>query len=296
MHAVLITAYKDFPSLLRLVRRLDRDFFKTYIHIDKRRRLSRSDRDELSRLGAMIVSSRVVRWGSIGHLRAILDLMRLAITNGGTDYIHIISGQDYPLVGSETFRTRCDGRIFMNFEAVAESSEYIQDRYWLRNYFYFLQTGSRVVNQLARVLDPPSRWLQKRLGFRRTSFGPFSTIHKGMVWMSFPASAASELLKDPEATDFLDAIGTAYVPEEIFFQTYFLNSPMRGSIVNDDLRYTDWRKRNGSIPAFLDESDLEPLLRSKALFARKVSSDISSDLLDEIDTARFREEKLRKEP
>jgi hypothetical protein len=117
-----------------------------------------------------------------------------------------------------------------------------------------------------------------------------------MVWMSIPASAASELLKDPEATDFLDAIGTAYVPEEIFFQTYFLNSPMRGSIVNDDLRYTDWRKRNGSIPAFLDESDLEPLLRSKALFARKVSSDISSDLLDEIDTARFREEKLRKEP
>jgi hypothetical protein len=287
MHAVLITAYKDYPSLSRLVKRLDRDFFKVYIHIDKRSSIGRSERDELSRLGATIIHNRVVRWGSISHLRAIVDLMKLAIAGSDVDYIHIISGQDYPLANSETFKSRCDGRIFMNFEAVADSSDYIQDRYRLRNYFYFLQLGSRVVNQVARVLDPPSRWLQKRLGVRRTSFGPFETLHKGMVWMSFPTTAATALLKDPVAMDFLHAIRTAYVAEEIFFQTYFLNSPLRESVVNEDLRYTDWQKRNGSIPAFLDESDLDAVLRSNALFARKFNSHVSGGLLDRIDAARF---------
>jgi hypothetical protein len=287
MHAVLITAYKDYPSLLRLVRRLDRGFFKTYIHIDRRSRISRSERAELSRHGATIINNRFVRWGSISHLLAIMDLLRLATAEADVDYIHIISGQDYPLVDAETFRSRCDGRIFMNFEPVGDSSDYIKDRYRLRNYFYFLQLGSRVVNQVARVLDPPSRWLQTRLGVRRTSFGPFETLHKGMVWMSFPTTAATALLRDPVAMDFLHAIRTAYVAEEIFFQTYFLNSDMRASIVNDDLRYTDWKRRNGSTPAFLDESDLGSVLRSNALFARKMSSDISSKLLDRIDAERF---------
>src|SRR5262249_36804605 len=153
------------------------------------------------------------------------------IADGGVDYVHITSGQDYPLRDSAAFRERCDGRIFMNFEAVAESSDYIQDRYRLRNYFYFLQIRSRVANRLWRVLDPPSRWLQKQLGIHRRGFSPFGTIHKGMVWMSIPAGAASELLADPKAADFLHAIRTSYVAEEIFFQTYFLNSPMRQSIV-----------------------------------------------------------------
>ena len=58
-------------------------------------------------------------------------------------------------------------------------------------------------------------------------------------------------------------------------------------VVNDDLRYTDWRRRNGSVPAYLDETDVGALLGSDALFARKVSSDISGELLDAIDDERF---------
>jgi len=141
MHAVLITAYKDYPSLLRLVRRLDRGFFKTYIHIDRRSRISRSERAELSRHGATIINNRFVRWGSISHLLAIMDLLRLATAEADVDYIHIISGQDYPLVDAETFRSRCDGRIFMNFEPVGE--------YASGGWF-----GGRLIQALARGVHP----------------------------------------------------------------------------------------------------------------------------------------------
>ena len=54
-----------------------------------------------------------------------------------------------------------------------------------------------------------------------------------------------------------------------------------------DLRYTDWQYRNGSVPAYLDGSDLGPILGSNALFARKVSSDVSAHLLDQIDAQCF---------
>jgi hypothetical protein len=289
MHAVLITAYKDYPSLARLVERLDRDFFKVYIHIDSIGSIGCEQTDELKRLGVWVTRDHAIRWGSMTHLHAIIDLLRAAVCEGGVDYIHIISGQDYPLAEPEEFDVRCDGHIFMNFERVSEAPHDIRERYALRNIFYHLQTGSRAANRIYRYLDGWSRWLQKSFGLKRARLGPFTALYKGIVWMSFPASAGAKLLDDPAADSFFRAIRTSYIPEEVFFQTYFLNSDLRPLVVKDDLRYTDWRRRNGSVPAYLDESDSEPVLGSRALFARKVSSDISGGLLDRIDAERFDE-------
>ena len=94
-------------------------------------------------------------------------------------------------------------------------------------------------------------------------------------------------MDDPIARKFLEAIRNTRVAEEIYFATYFLNSDLAASVVKDDLRYTDWRERNGSKPAYLDESDADAVLQSGALFARKVSSTVSTKLLDAIDAARF---------
>jgi hypothetical protein len=287
MHAVLITAYKDFASLERLVRRLDRGFFKVYIHIDRRSAIGNAELEALRLLGAWVSKKHKVRWGTVTHLQALNELLRRAVDAGGIDYVHLVSGQDYPLVDAAAFDARCDGRIFMNYSPVSAESDYIKDRYRLWNLFYFLQLGSRVSNRLYPLLDAPSRWFQKRLGFRRRRLGPFDTLYKGIAWMSFPAAAAAELVRDPVAAAFLRAIRTTYLPEEIFFQTYFLNSDLRDLVVNDDLRYVDWGKRYGSIPAFLDESDLQPILKSNSLFVRKVSSGISEGLLDQIDAACF---------
>jgi len=287
MHAVLITAYRDFPALSRLVTRFDPSFFKIYIHVDKRTPISREQIGELRGLGASVVSRYSIRWGSITHLYAIIDLLRQAVHAGGVDYVHLISGQDYPLTGPGEFERRCDGRIFMNLSTLSGESKYIKDRYRYRNLFYFLQTGPRGSGRLHRLMDWPSRLIQSLLGMGRSKFGPFTRLYKGIMWMSFPAAAGAELVSDPAAAAFLRAIRTTYVPEEIFFPTYFLNSHWRESVVDDNLRHVDWTNRNGSIPAFLDESDLQPILSSNALFARKMSSDISGELLDQIDAACF---------
>jgi hypothetical protein len=228
-----------------------------------------------------------IRWGTVTHLYATIDLLRRAVDAGGVDYIHVISGQDYPLHEAGKFAARCDGRIFAHFAPVDDESDYIKDRYRLLNLFYFLQTGPRIWNRLYRYLDPASRRLQRFLRISRTRFGPTDTLYKGPLWTSFPASAAASLLTDPATGELIRALRTAYVPEEVFFQTYFLNSPMRTWVVPDDLRYVDWTERNGSIPAFLDETDLPDVLASNALFARKLSTQVSSAFRDQIDAIRF---------
>ena len=46
-HAFLITAYKDIPSLNRLIDRLSSDFY-LYIHIDKKSSIRKSDIQKIS--------------------------------------------------------------------------------------------------------------------------------------------------------------------------------------------------------------------------------------------------------
>jgi hypothetical protein len=52
----------------------------------------------------------------------------------------------------------------------------------------------------------------------------------------------------------------------------------RGLIQNCNLRYINWKKKHGEIPAILDEMDFESLLAGKYLFARKFDSRFSSSL------------------
>lgn len=288
MHAVLITAYKDYPALLRLVRRLDRGFFKPFIHIDRRSPIGDAEMAELRALGAEVGKRFVIRWGSHAHLQAILHLMGQTLEHGGCDYIHLISGQDYPLWPAGEFERRCDGGIFIDWVRLQDEPRFVRERYELGDPFHFLLSWPSRVDRMHKFLFRKSRWIHRLVAKPRKSFGPYDTMYKALVWSSFPASAGQRLLDDPKAQEFLEGLRNTRVAEEIFFATWFLNSDLAPSVVKDDLRYTDWRERNGSKPAYLDESDLEPVVQSGALFARKVSTTVSTKLLDAIDAARFR--------
>ena len=288
MHAVCLTAYKDHAQLVRLIKRFDPDFFKIFVHVDKRKSaFSPLEIDQLRTLGCEVHKKYGVWWGSFSHLQAILFLVERAVAKGDVDYVHIISGQDYPICERDEFERRCDGRIFLEYEPLEDEAEHVLRRYQTYNVFYFLQGASSFTNRLYRHLYGPSVWLQKLLGMKRTRFGNHRSIFKGCVWCSLPLQAA-RLLRSKEARQYLKSVRTAFVPEEIYFQTYFLHSELRSLVVNNDLRFTDWTFRNGSLPAFLDESDARAIGQSTALFARKMDSKISARLLDIIDERHFK--------
>ena len=68
------------------------------------------------------------------------------------------------------------------------------------------------------------------------------------------------------------------VPDEIFFQTLVLNSPHRDSVVDANLRYIDWPG-----PRVLRADDLDALLGSGMLFARKFDETVDAEILDLLD-------------
>ena len=293
MHAVCITAYKDDAQLVRLIKRFDPTFFKIFVHLDKRKSIfSAVEMDRLRALGCEVHKKYGVAWGSFSHLQTILFLIRRAVAHGDIDYVHVISGQDYPLCDWQEFERRCDGRIFLRYGLLDGEPEDVLRRYRTYNPFYFLQGTSRVTNRLYRYLNSLSLWIQNRFGIKRRSVGRHWPVYKGCVWCSLPLAAA--LLLDSEAArHLLKAVRTTFVPEEIFLQTFFLHSKLRSRVVNDDLRYTDWTFRNGSVPAYLDRTDAGKLASSSALFARKMDSMTSADLLDIVDEKHFGSRKMR---
>ncbi len=83
--------------------------------------------------------------------------------------------------------------------------------------------------------------------------------------------------------DLIGFFRRTFAPDEMFFQTILMNSSLKDSIVNDNLRYIDWCKQGVPLPAVLTVADVENLLCSTKLFARKFDLDVDSKILDYID-------------
>jgi hypothetical protein len=75
---------------------------------------------------------------------------------------------------------------------------------------------------------------------------------------------------------------TVFIPDESFFQSIISNSPYKGRIISDDLRYTDWENPNPHYPRTLEPEDFDLLMTSSKLIARKID-ERSQELLSLID-------------
>jgi hypothetical protein len=73
-------------------------------------------------------------------------------------------------------------------------------------------------------------------------------------------------------------------PDESFFQTIIMNSPLAHSVEDDDLRYIDWSDGLPS-PLVLTLADLDRLLASPQLFARKFDPRVDAEVLGAIDSS-----------
>jgi Core-2/I-Branching enzyme len=98
-------------------------------------------------------------------------------------------------------------------------------------------------------------------------------------WCLSRACLEHAATRDPDLVRFFRWSSS---PDETFFQTVLLNSPLAATLVNDDLRYTDW-SLGGPSPKVLTIHDLERMLRSSALFARKFDPRIDTAVIDALD-------------
>lgn len=285
-HAFLITAYKNPRHLLRMMDLFD-DRFDFYIHIDARSSIPPDDARRLEgHPRCRLVSRRYVnRWGGVNHLMAMLLLAKTAMETREYDYLHVRSGQCYPVKTADAidrfFESRrgtefVDSFPLPNTELWGEEGGY--DRFRIFQTQTDLDAKDPRVERWTRILDK----VQKKLGIRRKLPAGFPAVWGGTQWVSYTRELWMSILEQWRAhPSWYRFFRFAFCAEEMV-----LPSLAHAFTKNVDVRpinHVDWTFRNGSRPANLDDTDFDRIRDAGVLFARKVEYPLSQGLLDRID-------------
>ena len=211
------------------------------------------------------------------------------------DRLVMMSGADYPIKPmNQIGRRLTDDVQFVRVDRTLDGrrsgihDDFVRYRYF--NDTPWLNPRSSAVPHLQRVATKALRVLP-----RKQLSG--TNLFHGCGWWSITAAAAEWVLRRmDERPDVFNWLKHASCPDEIFMQTMLKSSPYASDIVQDytlretamednvhGCHYIDWSQPNSSSPKTLELSDLPSLVRSSALFARKVDPTRSASLLAALD-------------
>ena len=267
MQAMIITAYRDFEGLARVLTALGAHAL-CFVHVDTKSGFTPEQMARLNALpGVQAISHYAVNWGSVYHLHALLELCRMALCDARVTHLHLISAQDFPCVSAKAFACffENDERIHMQVLTTADYPE-LAHRY--EHYHFMHRLNYRDMSERAQNWVGRIDRFQDMLHIRRR----LSVPHKGLVWLSLPRDAARHAIDAPENRRLLRRLRYAYIPEEFFFQNAFAGTPWEAHITGEALRFSIWDEPQRGTPALLDAADLPRIDASGCLFCRKVNT------------------------
>ena len=272
----LITAYREPPYLSELINEITGHGDRVWLHIDQKSAFTGDDLQLRQPESVKVFQQYSINWGGIRHLDAIILLMRHALQHNDITYYHIISGQDAIVRYPE--ESELGDAILMNAQQVLPSDLIVMRR--LEQYNCFPNADTRKL--MVRAVNKTIFGIQRLTSHTRTHIPNMDNVYKGVIWSSMPAEAIRFVMdyhnSHPEYMRFLRH---TLIPEEFFLQTIIMNSPLSAYVTRANSRYTDWNMRNGSLPAYLDSSDISAIRSGDYLFARKIDPRISHTLLQE---------------
>jgi hypothetical protein len=291
--AWIISAYRLPELLIRLVDRLDHAGSSFFIHVDAKtnEREYRAMTEPLAnRSNVLFLERHECWWGDFGHVRATLKGIRALIESGRPfDYISLMTGQDYPLKSTDAIAARLaedEGRVFMQ-------ASRLPNPHWTeggldRIEHWHFRVGRKPLSFPGSPFRPPlanTLWsLPARLLRLRRRFPAGMEPWGGGSYWCMPADCVRHVDSFVRANpDFVGFFRYVHEPDEIFFQTIVMNSPFRDRVANDNLRFLDW-DADGDHPEVLTMHDLERLVRSDSLFARKFDPGVDETVLDRLDS------------
>ncbi len=274
----IISAYKYPEQLIRLILRLNTEKNHFFVHIDKKTsaEIYNQISERLSPFPNVVFLERhKCYWGDFGHVSAtIKGIKEIYNKKLYFDYVILLTGQDYPIKSNsqiENFLKETEKKSFIkHFQIPCE--------YWYKGGF------DRIERWHFRFFNKPLAFPNKYLEFpvKRQfpkGFKPFGGFSYWCLSRECVEYIQNFLNQNRE---FLDFFKYVLIPDEIFFQTILLNSPLKENIINDDLRYIKWRPRTPN-PLILGKNDFEEMIKSSNLFARKFDLTQDADVLDMID-------------
>jgi hypothetical protein len=273
--AYIISAYKLPGQLVRLVSRLQGPTRLFFIHVDLN--TSAAVYDEMVRglagqHNVRFLERHPCSWGDFGHVEATLKGLRQLVASGADyDYVLLLTGQDYPIkpdvLVEACFRERA-GMSFMNHRTLPVAG--LSEGGYERLERWHVRLGGK-----PRVLPPFNvgrRFWRRRIPYDLDPYfgsGYWCLHRRGVEYV------IDFLRRHPRYVRFFRHVR---IPDEMFFQTILMNSPLRDTIVNDDRRLIKWPG-----PGILTTADWDAIRFAPDLMARKFDETVDARILDDID-------------
>ncbi len=250
------------------------------IHFDSKRGpgpIDEFNRALGDRAGQIAWARRVsVGWGEWSMIEATVNAITALFETGQEfDYIHLMSGADYPIrpvADFEAFLERHKGTDFTESYGAHDKS-WIRDgltaeRYIYRHYFNYRRHP---------VLFGLNWKLQRALGMRR-NLPAGLTPHFGSQWCTLTAASWKAVVEAAKRPENIRAFRQSWIPDEMFIQTVLASTP----VPNSNRHLTLYQFTDYGVPVVFCNGHADHLARQPFFFARKISP-YASKLRDEID-------------
>ncbi|MEX8546462.1 MAG: beta-1,6-N-acetylglucosaminyltransferase [Mucilaginibacter sp.] len=286
--AYIIMAHKSPNQLFRLVSRLNDDNSEFFIHIDLKADLAAFANVQEFGKAVHFIKRFDATWGGLGLIKPYLAGMK-AVRDSSTkfDRIMLLSGQDYPIKSNaqiDRFFKNSKHSNFINYFPIPNYEKwpggdrggwYRVDKYYFGNKWYEF-FGSKSMNLLSTYLP----FLRRKMP---NGMHPYT----GQTWWNLDNYALDYILDyNDRHPEYLHFHRNTFVADELFVQMIIGNSKderLLNSIENSEKRFTIWPKANSAHPKILGKNDLQAILASEDLFARKFDENVDTEIMDLID-------------
>ena len=293
---IVVLAHRLPDQVGRLLSALRHPDVSLYLHVDARAPLA----PFLQAIGAqwpdgMVLLPRYAHhWGSPAIVDATVSGLSQAVQDE-CDYVVLISGQDFPLrpvTDIVTFFEQAAGRSYMAHWPLPSSRWRFEGRDRIEFYSYALLGRQETcvppgedlsaLNLRGRALNLLLR--ARSLGKPARRFPSYLQPFGGWQWWNLSRAAARYVLEFLERhPDYRAYHERTVCASEVFFQSILAGTRLGHDheLVDDSLRFTRWHP-GANHPEVLRESDLDAMLASGQLFARKFDQQVDPRVLERL--------------
>lgn len=272
--AHLILAHKNPDQLKRLITALKHPSFDFYIHVDKK-----SDeqpfRNILQQKDVFFINKRTkIYWGDWGTIQATLNGFQTILPKG-YDYINVISAQDFPIKSPEyiyKYFYEHQGTEFITCDFIEGDWSEVASRISDYHLINWRIPGKHRLEKIVTKILPPRVF-------------PFNYKIVGRAnWFSLTNNAVQYILQFLKAhPQMIRYFKYCWGADEFIFSTILYNSHFEEKIKNN-LVYVEFDKQNIGHPKIITSADIDKLMESDKLFARKFDMDTDPAVFDKIES------------
>jgi hypothetical protein len=291
--AYLILAHHQPSHLARLIKALDCDWASFFIHIDRKSDISRFE-DLVPNADNIVFlrgDKRVkVYWAGFSQVQATLNLLHVASQVSHFSRYCLLSGSDFPIKPTAAIEDAFSSdKEFLRVQKQVEFSDRdIRRRHYFDNSWTNPRTAPKMIARITtKVLATIPKARYRKL-----------PLYHGSQWWSLTGNSINYILEFVAANkDYSRFFKDTRAADEVFFHSIVKASPFAKNIMHDfenaagiqrnvhGCHYVDWtwNKKVMAGPKVLELADINAVLDSNALFARKFDELRSAALLEYIE-------------